>query len=67
LKIFENKQTTQDNTFPGLLNFVYAYLDTLDMEEEARRKIERYLDLVRYRSNGGFDLLTQHAKAYECK
>jgi hypothetical protein len=57
----------QDNTFPGLLSLVYAYLDTLDIGDEARRKTERYLDLVRCRSNGEPDLLTQNAEAYKYK
>ncbi|KAI8993904.1 glutamate-cysteine ligase catalytic subunit [Trametes punicea] len=38
--------------FPGLLNLVYAYLETLDMDEESARKIEEYLDLIRRRTNG---------------
>ncbi|RDX47958.1 glutamate-cysteine ligase catalytic subunit [Lentinus brumalis] len=38
--------------FPGLLNLVYMYLETLDVDEESGRKIEEYLDLVRRRTNG---------------
>ncbi len=38
--------------YPGLLNLVYMYLDTLDVEDEERRRIEEYLDLVRRRTNG---------------
>ncbi|RPD54727.1 glutamate-cysteine ligase catalytic subunit [Lentinus tigrinus ALCF2SS1-7] len=39
-------------TFPGLLNLVYMYLETLDLDEESGRRIEEYLDLVRRRTNG---------------
>ncbi|TBU33641.1 glutamate-cysteine ligase catalytic subunit [Dichomitus squalens] len=39
-------------TFPGLLNLVYMYLDTLDVDDESRRRIEEYLDLIRRRTNG---------------
>ncbi len=38
--------------FPGLLNLVYMYLETLDVDEESGRKIEEYLDLVRRRTDG---------------
>ncbi|KAF5370723.1 hypothetical protein D9758_001829 [Tetrapyrgos nigripes] len=38
--------------FPGLLGLVSAYVDTLDVEEEALSKIRAYLDLVKRRSNG---------------
>ncbi|CDO69209.1 hypothetical protein BN946_scf185042.g111 [Trametes cinnabarina] len=40
------------SAFPGLLNLVYAYLETLDMDEESAREIEAYLDLIRRRTNG---------------
>jgi len=39
-------------SFPGLLGLVYAYLETLEIEEKALAKIERYLDLIRRRANG---------------
>ena len=42
----------QDDNFPGLLSLVYAFLDTLDLGNDERKQIERYLDLVRRRSNG---------------
>lgn len=29
-----------------------AYLDTLDVEVESRKKIDKYLDFVRRRANG---------------
>lgn len=38
--------------FPGLLQLVYAYIDTLDIDEEALNKIEKYLDFIKRRSNG---------------
>ncbi|TFK54486.1 glutamate-cysteine ligase catalytic subunit [Heliocybe sulcata] len=37
--------------FPGLLGLVYAYLETLDIDEQSRNKIEDYLNLIRGRSN----------------
>jgi glutamate--cysteine ligase catalytic subunit len=42
----------QGESFPGLLALVYAYLETLDVDEEASAKIEKYLDLIRRRANG---------------
>ncbi|KAI0744210.1 glutamate-cysteine ligase catalytic subunit [Daedaleopsis nitida] len=39
-------------TFPGLLNLVYMYLETIDMDEHSSQRIEEYLDLVRRRTNG---------------
>ena len=42
----------QGSAFPGLLSLVYMYLDTLDVEEESRRRIEEYLDLIRRRTDG---------------
>ena len=42
----------QDDSFPGLLSLVYAFLDTLEIGNDERKHIERYLDLVRRRSNG---------------
>ncbi|KAF8222928.1 glutamate-cysteine ligase catalytic subunit [Tricholoma matsutake] len=39
-------------SFPGLLSLVYAYLDTLDVDDKALVKIENYLDLIRRRANG---------------
>lgn len=38
--------------FMGLLGLVYAYLDTLEVEECELVKIRRYLDLVKRRANG---------------
>ncbi|KAG1877248.1 glutamate-cysteine ligase-domain-containing protein [Suillus subluteus] len=38
--------------FPGLLGVVEAYLDTLDIDEEERLQISKYLDLVRRRAIG---------------
>ena len=35
-----------------MLNLVYMYLDTLDVDDESRRRIEEYLDLIRRRTNG---------------
>ncbi|KAI0730334.1 glutamate-cysteine ligase catalytic subunit [Fomitopsis betulina] len=40
------------DAFPGLLGLVYAYLDTLDIEEGERVKLERYLDLIKRRTDG---------------
>jgi glutamate--cysteine ligase catalytic subunit len=42
----------QLDAFPGLLSLIYAYLDTLDVDDEALAKIEKYLDLIRRRANG---------------
>jgi glutamate--cysteine ligase catalytic subunit len=42
--------------FPGLLGLVHSYLETLDITDEQRHKIKRYLDFVRRRSTG--DLVT---------
>lgn len=42
----------KDGKFPGLLRLVYAYIDTLDIDEEALNKIEKYLDFIKRRSNG---------------
>ncbi|KAH8828281.1 glutamate-cysteine ligase catalytic subunit [Flagelloscypha sp. PMI_526] len=38
--------------FPGLIPLVVAYLDTLDVEPESRKKIDKYIDLIRRRANG---------------
>ncbi|KAF9051084.1 glutamate-cysteine ligase catalytic subunit [Hymenopellis radicata] len=38
--------------FTGLLGLVSEYVDTLDVEEKALVKINKYLDLIRKRSNG---------------
>lgn len=43
--------------FPGLLNLVYAYLETLDVEGPELAKIEKYLDLVRRRAKGQSDYI----------
>ncbi|KAI0759820.1 glutamate-cysteine ligase catalytic subunit [Trametes elegans] len=40
------------SAFPGLLNLVYAFLETLDFDADEARRIEEYLDLVRRRTNG---------------
>ncbi|GLB37673.1 putative glutamate-cysteine ligase [Lyophyllum shimeji] len=40
------------DAFPGLLRLVYDYLATLDVDQEASAKIEKYLDLIRRRANG---------------
>lgn len=42
----------QGDGFPGLLGLVNSYVDTLDVTEEKRLKIGKYLDLVKRRSNG---------------
>jgi len=38
--------------FPGLLPLVDAYLDTLDIEPPHMERIQKYLDLIRRRSDG---------------
>jgi len=55
----------QNNAFPGLLSLVYAYLDTLDIEVGAKKKIERYLDLVRCRSNGWCNFICCRIEIHE--
>ncbi|KAF8894101.1 glutamate-cysteine ligase catalytic subunit [Infundibulicybe gibba] len=40
------------DNFPGLLGLVHAYLDTLDVGDEALLRIEKYLDLIRRRASG---------------
>jgi len=40
--------------FPGLLNLIYSYMETLEVEDEERRKIKQYLDLVKGRANGTY-------------
>ncbi|KAI0930145.1 hypothetical protein AcV5_006934 [Taiwanofungus camphoratus] len=42
----------KQEAFPGLMGLVYAYLDTLDVDEDERRRIEEYLDLIKRRTNG---------------
>ncbi|KAI0786681.1 glutamate-cysteine ligase catalytic subunit [Abortiporus biennis] len=37
---------------PGLVNLIYAYLDTLDVSPDEFRKIKDYIDLVKKRANG---------------
>ncbi|KZT10714.1 glutamate-cysteine ligase catalytic subunit [Laetiporus sulphureus 93-53] len=39
-------------SFPGLFHLVYSYLDTLDIDEQERIKLEEYLDLIQRRTNG---------------
>lgn len=45
------------DNFPGLLGLIAAYLDTLDVEPTALEKIQKYLDLVKRRSDGMFFIL----------
>jgi len=40
------------DTFPGLLGLVNAYLNSLNVEFEEKRKLRKYLDLVKRRANG---------------
>ena len=47
-----DSDTMQGVAHPGLLGLVYAYLETLDISEEERCKISRYLDLIKRRSTG---------------
>lgn len=51
------RTTAQGESFPGLLSLVYAYLDTLDVDDKALVKIENYLDLIRRRANGTFPFI----------
>ncbi|KAH8107999.1 glutamate-cysteine ligase catalytic subunit [Cristinia sonorae] len=38
--------------FPGLIQLIYAYLETIDVDEDERRKIDGYMDLVKRRASG---------------
>jgi len=38
--------------FPGLLGLVNAYLNSLDVDFKSKRKLRKYLQLVKMRSNG---------------
>ncbi|KIJ49563.1 hypothetical protein M422DRAFT_27931 [Sphaerobolus stellatus SS14] len=40
------------DSFPGLMGVVYAYLDTLDVEDEIRKHLDKYLDLIKHRADG---------------
>ncbi|KAH8119161.1 glutamate-cysteine ligase catalytic subunit [Phellopilus nigrolimitatus] len=40
------------NEYPGLIGLVRAYLDTLDVDAETGRRLDKYLDLIKRRSNG---------------
>ncbi|TCD70319.1 hypothetical protein EIP91_003948 [Steccherinum ochraceum] len=39
-------------TFPGLIQLIYAYLETLEVDESERQRIEDYMDLVKRRASG---------------
>ena len=41
-----------DDTMPGLLPLVHSYLDSLNMSETERQRLNRYLDLVAMRVDG---------------
>lgn len=41
-----------DDTMPGLLPLVHSYLDSLDMTDTERQRLNRYLDLVAMRVDG---------------
>ncbi|KAF7977807.1 hypothetical protein HWV62_2725 [Athelia sp. TMB] len=47
-----NGKFAEGNAFPGLLNLINAYIDSLEVTEEERRKIGKYLDFIKQRSNG---------------
>ncbi|PCH43378.1 glutamate-cysteine ligase catalytic subunit [Wolfiporia cocos MD-104 SS10] len=40
------------NSFPGLFSLVYEYLDSLDISDDERERLDGYLDLVKRRTNG---------------
>lgn len=40
---------------------MYAYLDTLDIEEGEREKLERYLDLIKRRTDGVYSQRSPHS------
>lgn len=42
----------QGESFPGLMQLIKAYLETLDIEVVERKKIEEYLDLIKRRASG---------------
>lgn len=42
----------QGDSFTGLLGLVFAYIDTLDVNEAELSKIKEYLDLVKRRASG---------------
>lgn len=42
----------QGAEYPGLLGLVRAYLDTLDVDTETSKKVNKYLDLIKRRSDG---------------
>ncbi|KAI5123918.1 hypothetical protein M0805_006336 [Coniferiporia weirii] len=42
----------KDNAYPGLMGLVRAYLDTLEVDAETNKKLNKYLDLIKRRSNG---------------
>jgi hypothetical protein len=40
------------DSFPGLLGVVHAYLDSLNVEFTAKLKLQKYLDLIKRRADG---------------
>ena len=42
----------QGEGFPGLIQLIYAYLETIDVEATERKKIDEYMDLIRRRASG---------------
>jgi len=39
-------------TFPGLIQLIYAYLETIDLSETERHRIDEYMDLIKRRASG---------------
>ena len=54
----------QGNSFPGLLGLVESYVQTLEMDSETSRRLDRYLDLVRRRSNGSLLTMASWMRNY---
>jgi glutamate--cysteine ligase catalytic subunit len=49
---------TQDN-FPGLIGLVNAYLNSLDVDFDDKRRLRKYIDLIRRRADGMSPLATR--------
>lgn len=51
-EIFNGKKYSETEKFPGIIGLIYIYMDTIDLQENVRKSVTKYLDFISKRASG---------------
>jgi glutamate--cysteine ligase catalytic subunit len=51
-EIFNGKQYSSSEKFPGLIGLISIYMDTIDLQDSVRSSVSKYLSFISKRASG---------------